>query len=292
MKQLVSLIFIFSLCTTSIFAQKHKYKKVKNSVGKGTFFFDWGYNRTVYSKSDIRFRGAGYDFTVKNSVAKDNPSKLGWHYLDLTRISVPQFNYRIGYYFKNHWAISFGQDHMKYIFADQNHVQISGHIDPGVDQATYLSGDYDNYDFVTNRNTFHYENSNGLNYLHFKLTRSDQWYETKSGWFGFTTNAGVSLGGILSFNDFTFGGQKDMVTISLSGYGISANVGLRLEFFQHVYLQANYAGGFMHQAHVKTRPNDASAYASQKYGFMKIDAEIGALFYFRTKNNCNSCPNW
>ncbi|MCO5260877.1 MAG: hypothetical protein M9916_12090 [Crocinitomicaceae bacterium] len=292
MKQLVilTLIALFSL---PAIAQKRKYDKPKDADKKGTLFFYWGYNRSFYSKSNLRFVGSGYDFTMGDAKAHDNPSKLGWHYFDPKRITVPQFNVRIGYYFKDNWAISFGYDHLKYIFADQNHVKLSGHIDPGVDNTTMLSGDYKDYDYTTDRNTFHYENSNGLNYLRFEITRSNQWYRTKGkGWFAFTTNIGASIGGLLSYNDFTFAGKKDMVTISMSGYGISGHLGLRFEFFRHVFLQANYGGGFMHQVKVRTRPDDKSAFARQVYGYMQMEAVIGALFYIPTKNNCGTCPTW
>ncbi|HLU86981.1 MAG TPA: hypothetical protein VKZ44_04435 [Taishania sp.] len=291
MKHIFSFLVILVL-TTPVVAQKKKFANKKEADGKGTLFLYWGYNRSFYTKSALNFQGEGYNFTMANAKAHDNPSKFGWHYFDPKKLTIPQFNVRVGYYFKNNWALSFGYDHMKYIFADRNQVKLSGHINPGVDPVTHLSGDYDEVDYTTDRNTFHYENSDGLNYLRFELTRSKQWYETKSGWFGFTTNAGVSAGAILSFNDFRFAGENDMRTISLSGYGISAHLGLRFEFFQHVFLQANYGGGFLHQVHVKTRPSDLTAFARQKFGYMEMNAVLGAMFYIRTKNNCNSCPTW
>lgn len=224
--------------------------------------------------------------------AQDNPSKLGWHYFKPNAITIPQFNVRLGYYFKDNWAISIGYDHMKYIFNDNNQVKLSGYVTPGLDTVTNLSGNYDNMDYTTDRTKFHYENSDGLNYLRIEVMNSKQWYRTRSGWFGFTTNIGASIGGVLSYNDFRFAGQNDMRTISLSGYGLSAHLGLRFEFFRHVFLQAGYSAGFMHQVKVKTRPNDITASARQAFGFMEMDAVIGALFYIRSKNNCNSCPHW
>lgn len=291
MKHVLTVLLLIVLVLPAA-GQKRKYSKKKEADAKGTLFFYWGYNRSFYTKSNIQFQGSGYDFTMAGARAHDNPSKLGWHYLNPKSLTVPQFNIRIGYYIKNNWAISFGYDHLKYIFADQNQVRLSGYIEPGLDTESNLSGNYDNADYTTDRTNFHYENSDGLNYLRFELTRSYQWYKTKSGWFGFTTNASASAGALLSYNDFRFAGQNDMRTISLSGYGLSAHLGLRFEFFQHVFLQANYGGGFMHQVHVKTRPNDVSAYARHAYGFMEMNVVIGALFYIRTKNNCNSCPSW
>lgn len=269
-------------------------KKTKNSNGSGTLFGHWGYNRSGYTKSNIRFKGTGYDFTMKESVAHDNPSPFSQdNYLNLKRLTVPQFNLRIGYYFKEHWAISIGYDHMKYIFADQNEVLMDGYIEPGLDTINFWEGFYNNYPVTTNRDNFHYENSDGLNYLRVELTRTDMLFGFgNQRQFAISSNLGVAAGGLLSFNDFTFAGQKDMRTISMSGYGVSAHAGLRFEFFRHVYIGTNIAGGLNHQLKVKTRPNDASAFARHAYGYYEANAVIGFLFYIRPVNGCDSCPIW
>jgi len=290
MKKLLIIVLISS-CSLPIIGQEDT-KKSRNSVGKGMFFFNWGYNRSGYSKSDLRFKGPGYDFTMANAKSTDNYAKFGRVYADITSITVPQFNVRLGYYFNNNWALSFGQDHMKYLFADKNEVKLSGYIQPGIDKASNLSGDYNDVAYTTDRSTFHYENSDGLNYLRFELTRSDMWYKTPNKLFAITTNAGLSVGGILSFNDFDFAGRKDMRTISLSGYGISAHLGLRLEFFERVFLQFSSGNGFMHQVKVRTRPNDRSASASQTFWYSEINGVVGLFFYLRGKNYCNTCPTW
>src|ERR1035437_6297194 len=40
---------------------------------KGTFFFYWGYNRAAYTNSDIHLKGDGYDFTITDLRARDEP---------------------------------------------------------------------------------------------------------------------------------------------------------------------------------------------------------------------------
>ncbi len=286
--KVISLLLL--LCLTLNVQAQSKKKAKKVSYNKGTLFGYWGYNRSAYTKSNLRLVGQGYDFTLKNATAHDNQSHRFEEYIDLGNITVPQFNGRIGYYFKNHYAISFGYDHMKYIFDDGNRVLLDGHIDPGLD--TVWSGDYNNQAVITNRDNFHYENSNGLNYLHFELMRSDMLYHTKNTKFAISTNFGIGMGGLLSFNDFNFEQQKDMVTISLSGYAVSAHVGLRFEFFNHFFLQTEGSGGFMHQVHVHTRPNDREAYATQKYGYVMGHIVGGFFLYLKPTNSCNTCPTW
>lgn len=164
MKHILTILLLVVLVLPAA-GQKRKYAKKKEADAKGTLFFYWGYNRSFYTKSNIQFKGSGYDFTMAGARAHDNPSKLGWHYLNPTSLTVPQFNVRIGYYIKNNWAISVGYDHLKYIFADHNQVRLSGYIEPGLDTESNLSGNYDNVDYTTDRTNFHYENSDGLNYL-------------------------------------------------------------------------------------------------------------------------------
>lgn len=285
MYRLVAILLFSSLA----FGQQSKPKK---SWARGTLYGYWGYNRAIYTQSDIRFVGYGYDFTLHNSKAHDRPAPLSRAYINPSLITVPQFNARIGYMIRNNWGLSFGYDHLKYIFSDGNEVLLSGNIDAGVDEVTNWSGTYDNEPITTSEENFHYENSNGLNYLRLELSRIDPWYQTNNEKFTVSTSLGLSTGGLLSFNDFTFAGRKDVVTISMSGYAISAHVGARLEFFRHVFLQGNLGGGFMHQVRVKTRPNDASAFARQKYGYLERNLVLGFLLYLRPTNDCNSCPKW
>jgi len=44
---------------------------------KGKFYIFWGGNRESYTKSDIHFEGANYNFTVHDVTAHDKPK--GWH---------------------------------------------------------------------------------------------------------------------------------------------------------------------------------------------------------------------
>jgi hypothetical protein len=267
-------------------------KKVSNS--NGTLFGYWGYNRSFYTNSNIRFVGPGYDFTLSGSKAHDNPEKFNpGVYFNPTKITIPQFNARIGYYFRDNWAISFGYDHMKYIFADQNEVHLSGSIDPGVDDVNFWSGTYNAEPVTTDRETFHYENSDGLNYLRLELTRTDQLVKLGSkDQFVISSNVGLSTGGLLSYNDFKFGGTESIRTISMSGYGLSLHVSPRFEFFRHIFIQSGIGTGFMHQTKVQTRANDPSSFARHSYGYLEWNTVVGFLLYIRPTNACDSCPVW
>ena len=213
MKKLFIIFIIFS--TGICFSQYYRKSKTKRSWSAGTLFFYWGYNRSFYTKSNINFIGTGYDFTLNGAKAVDRPSKKIGTYFSPNELTVPQFNLRIGYNIKNNWAISIGYDHMKYVLVENQPYSLSGYIKPGIDNVTNWSGNLNNEPVITEQETFHYENTNGMNYIRLEVSRIDQWFRSQGGEFAISSSFGLSSGGILSFNDFTFAGKKDAQTVSM-----------------------------------------------------------------------------
>lgn len=291
--KILTLLLLLSLTSFESMAQYGGKKK--ESTEKGAIFLYWGYNRTHYTKSNLRFVGPGYDFTLNGAIGVDRPEPFSADsYFNPRNLTIPQFNVRVGYYYKKGWALSLGYDHFKYYLKNGNHVNLTGQIEPGVDTVNNWSGTYTGQPVVTDFNTLHYENTNGMNYIRVELMRSFDIYKPRrsKGNFIITGNLGLSAGTILSVNDFNFAGQFDHVTYSISGYGISAHSGLRFEFFKHLFLQAGFNTGFIHQLKVRTRPNDSSSYGRQALGFIEYNAVIGGLFYIKPKKKCDDCPSW
>ena len=282
----VILLILIALPTMA----QRKRNKPKNSHARGTLDFYWGYNHSAYTKSDLQLIGEGYDFTLSKVAAEDRPEPFSSVYFNPTKITIPQFNIRLGYNFWNNFNLSPGYDHMKYVIRNNQDVSINGYVTPGIDEQ--WSGNYNGETVPLNDKHFHYENSDGLNYIRLQLTRVDQWYRTKkTGWFAINSLMGVSTGMVLSFNDLNFAGDFTRRTISASGYGISGHLGVRFEFWRHLFVQTNLAGGFIHQVNVKTRPTGTD-HAKQRFGYIASETVVGFLFYIRPTNDCNSCPHW
>lgn len=292
MKNLLLVVFLISSFFGNAQYRGYKRQKVKKSYAEGTISFYWGYNRSAYTRSTIQFFGPGYDFTLANVQAKDRPTKDFSKYFSIKDFTEPQFNFRIGYNFKNYWMVSVGWDHMKYVMQHNQPYLLTGRINPGVDNVTNWSGTYGGDTVFTEEPKFHYENSNGMNYIRLEFTYIKPWFKTVNGNFLFTTLVGPSFGGLLNYNDFTFAGRKDIATPSMSGFGVSGHAAIRLEFFKHVFLQFNGAAGFMAQSRVKTRPNNYDTYARHHFGYTAGDIVVGGIFYLRPKNGCDSCPHW
>lgn len=284
-------LFMLLICLSPLAQAQVKHKK-KNSTAAGTFFFYWGYNRSYYTHSNIRFVGPDYDFKLKGVAASDRPDAFRANvYFNPSTITVPQYTMRLGYYIRDKWAISFGVDHLKYVMNDHNDVLLDGHIGAGVD--TNWAGNYHDQHVITNRDQFHYENTNGCNYLRFELMRSFSLFELGAKrQIAMTANLGASTGPVLTFNDLNFAQVHTIATPSLSGFGLSLNGGLRLEFFKHFFVQMNSGLGAIQLVHVRTRPDDRNSYAKQHFGYSEYNLAAGFLLYFRSKNGCDSCPQW
>ena len=288
--KLVLIVFLFVLPFTSI--AQHKRMKKKESDNAGTLFAHWGYNQTIYSKNNIKFTGPSYEFTLAGVRATDSQNKLGMDvYLNPLKATLAQYNVRVGYYFKDHWAVSLGYDHLKYQLAPDNNVNLSGTIGMGVDTA--WQGTYNAEPISINPNHFNYANVDGMDFMRIELTRTDKWYALGGqDWFAISTNVGVSAGAVITSNNFLFAGKEDLRTKSLSGYGLAVHMGPRFEFFRHLYFQPNFGAGFLHQLNVKNRPNDPSSFARHAIGYLEFDVLVGVLLYIRPKNGCDSCPVW
>lgn len=286
------IVVLCSIVLVSFIANSQSGHKKKRSTAAGTISFYWGYNRSWYTNSTIRFIGSDYDFRLKGVHASDRPDKFKTSvYFNPRTITVPQYNARIGYYFKDKWQISFGVDHMKYVMDDHNDVLLDGFIATGID--TVWSGNYQDEPVVTDRTSFHYENTNGVNFLRFELMRSFDLFELgRKRQIALTGNLGAGIGPMLTYNDLNFAGEHSFATPSISGYGVGVNGALRLEFFKHVFVQAETGLGIAHLTHVKTRPNDRNQFARQAFGFSQYFVAGGVLFYIRPKNGCDTCPNW
>lgn len=283
----VGIVLLF-LCVSQLQAQRLFNSSKKISNARGTFFMNWGYQRSFYTKSDIEFNNSDYKFTLRNVTATDEPTKNAGDYLRLNEFFNPQYSVRAGYYYMNKYALTFGMDHMKYVLTDGNQVLLDGEIDSSL--HTIWAGDYKNEVVVTNRNDFHYQNV-GLNFIRLELLRTDKLYQSKNKVFALSSNLSLGFGAIVS-NATLLLRPKTTVTRSLSGYGLSASAGLRLEFFRNFYIQSQISGGSINQTNLKTESADKKAYIKQQFWYGQSQVCIGFFHYFKPGNACSDCPVW
>jgi len=165
----------------SIYIPKHR---------KGNITFFWGWNRAKYTTSDIHFWGNDYNFILKDVQAKDHQSAFDPSlYLGITNITIPQYNWRVGYYLTDKYHISVGFDHMKYVMVNDQASVIDGYIhniDPKYD------GNYANQPFTIAKDFLLFEHTDGLNYINSEIRRSDVFFTSK--YFNVSVIEGVGAG--------------------------------------------------------------------------------------------------
>lgn len=81
---------------------------------------------------------------MENVDAKDKPKPFGIYYFKVDEITIPQTNFRIGYFFKENYTVSIAVDHMKYVMSNNQTLKINGNINKG----GAFDGVYNNDDIV------------------------------------------------------------------------------------------------------------------------------------------------
>lgn len=266
MKRIVSSILLSTILTAISTAQTDQSIPDK----KGSFYIYWGWNRSAYTNSDIRFKGNNYDFELSNVIANDRQSPFKTRiYLNPHNLTIPQYNLRLGYYFKDKYQISLGADHMKYVMKNDQTVKIDGYIDS---TGTPYDGVYHNSDIVLARQFLMFEHTDGLNYLNVELRRSDKLYARKNLYI--SVQEGAGLGVLMPRTNTTLLNNPRYDEFHLAGYGMGVVGALNVTFFKYFFIQAEAKGGFIHMPDIRTTM-DPSDKASQHFLFMQFNGLFG-----------------
>ena len=251
--------------------------KTKN---KGKFYFYWGWNKSQYSYSDLTFKGDDYNFTLYNVAAKDRQTQ--WDadvYMNPTNISIPQTVGRIGYYFHDHWNISIGVDHMKYVMVSQQFATIDGYIDLK-DPVSEFNGVYDNAPIYIDEDFLEFEHTDGLNYVNVELSRVDnlgdhlQWNSKK---IQLNVLESVGVGVLYPKTNTTLMSKERYDAYHLSGFGLSLKGGVNLTLFDHFFVQAELKAGYFSMPNIRTTTSSADS-ASQDFFFFQRNISFGYIF--------------
>jgi hypothetical protein len=249
---------------------------------KGSFYLHWGYNFSWYGKSNIHFTGPGYDFTLKQVVAKDRPSRLSLQYLNPAKLTIPQFNFHIGYYFKDNWAVALGWDHMKYVMDIPQKIIIDGRIDPSISEPGQptgsFAGTYKGQEMVVSKEMLTFEHTDGLNYASVEVERNDDIWVSHSQKRILAMETGLGTGALIPRSDvrlFTLGKNNYW---NLAGYGLSAKAGLKFHFMKRLYLQNSTKVGWINLMNIRTTGRDGIDKANQKIRYIENYTVLGFLF--------------
>lgn len=261
-------IAILILATQIVSAQNGPLIEKNNQKGK--LYVYWGWNRGWYTTSDISFGGPDYDFNLNKVVAKDRQTPFSLNaYLNPTLITIPQYNFRVGYFISKNYDISFGVDHMKYVVQSEQTVQISGYISS---TETEYDGEYDNDDIIIEEGFLNFEHTDGLNYLNVEIRRFDNIFDFNKVKINLTE--GFGLGALLPKTNSTLLNNERHDDFHLAGYGISAVVAINISFYEIFFIQSELKGGYINMPDIRTTMDKADR-ASQSFLFSQLNIVFG-----------------
>ena len=268
-KLIFFLILFFSFFDSN--AQNSDYKK-------GDFYTYWGWNWSWYSKSDIHFKGDNYDFKIHKAKAQDRQSEFSVDtYLNPANMTIPQYNFRFGYFIKKNVDISFGIDHLKYV-VEQNQIgRISGFIN---NTGTKYDGVYNNTLLPISEDFLKLEYTDGLNYINFEIRKHSSTFVLPIGALGSKNNLklktiyGVGLGFMLPKTDSTLLNNERNDNFYLSGYGLNSMVGLNVKLFKNFFFQTELKGGYVSLPNIRTTSSKIDK-ASQDFFYAQYNVVFG-----------------
>lgn len=279
MKKVICTILVGIFSISSLMAQEASPSRY-TATNKGKFFLFWGGNRGYYSKSDINFKGNGYDFTLYDVAAVDRPK--GWHidYINPLRMTIPQTNARVGYFFSDNWSISAGVDHMKYVMKQNQTVKMSGTISGS---GTSHDGVYNNADKVLTEDFLTFEHTDGLNYVTLELSRVDDISKLfgirNTDIFQVNLTEGLGFGVLYPRSNTKLLNKERYDEFHVAGVGMSAKAGLNLVFFKHLMIIGELKGGYINMHDIRTT-NNISDKASQDFFYFQTMLALGGIFRF------------
>ena len=274
MKHTIVVLFFLSLSNLG-FSQN-----VRNSKGrKGEFYFYWGWNRSWYGNSDINFKGKHYNFTLSDVKANDRQTPFSFKkYLNPGNATIPQYNIRIGYYFKDNYSVSIGVDHMKYVMAQNQQVSIDGFIS---NSSSVYDGIYNNEQIVLAEEFLQFEHTDGLNYLNVDIRKHfDLMNKNKA--IAIDGLAGMGLGILVPRTNTTLLNKERYDEFHLSGYGLHGLIGLKTTFFNWFFIQGELKGGYISMPSIRTTKFTEDS-ASQNFLFAQANIVFGVQFSLSNK---------
>lgn len=257
------------------------------SSRKGQFFASWGWNRNLYSKSDIFFKGNDFNFRLHNAKADDKRKVFADGFKESEGVSLPesnQINIKLGYFFSHNFNVVLGYDQMMYVMRNDQIGKISGTIATGrylfEGEQYNLDGGYGYEDINYARSFVLFEHTNSLNYAFIGINRFDnlnKLFNINTDKFEINIEEGIDVGMVIPKTTSIVLGNNKFEGNNNTGFGFSANAGLNLTFFKHFFIKPEVKFGHINLKDLRIT-DDPSERAKQKFNFIETSLSLGVRF--------------
>ncbi|WP_080778050.1 hypothetical protein [Chryseobacterium phocaeense] len=269
----------FAQNTVHMETKAYENTQKMNPFKKGSVMIFWGWNNAKYSKSDIRFKGDGYDFQLENVAAQDRQTKFDWGiYFNPGNLTIPQVNYRITYFPKDNFGITVGMDHMKYVMDQDQTVNFKGHISDPQYAAMVNNGQIN----LSDANFLTFEHTDGLNYINIGAQKYHNVLDKKN--IDLFLSYGAGIGALLPKSNVKLMGNERSDRFHLAGFGTDIRAAVNLILISHIVLQAEGKLGYINMPDIKTTLNNKPDKASQDFVYAQFNFGIGYTFNTKKYN--------
>lgn len=263
MKRII-LLAVSCMAFFSATAQDQHKKHYLGFVGNGSLYFSWGYNTEWYTRSTLHVNqpSLGSDYKLINVKAHD---RRGWDEdFFHTALTVPQYNYRLGYFFneKQDFGIEINFDHTKYIITDGQLAHVKGKRNgQQVDETVRFSGE----------NGFYYFLNNGANFLLFNLVKRFGIYHTDDRLFKVDLLAKAGIGPVIPHVENALFGKDNEPGFQLGGWNTGIETALRVTAVKYVYLEFAQKVDYARYSNLKVYEGTAR----QSFGTYELILSLG-----------------
>jgi hypothetical protein len=192
-------------------------------------------------------------------------------------MTIPQTNMRIGYFISDHFNISIGFDHMKYVMYNDRRVDYSGYYP----NAGSYNENPANGQLTLDEDFLLFEHTDGLNYINTEIARVDDissiFKIRNTDKFQINLTEGIGGGFLYPKTNTTLLGKERHDDFNVAGFGLAAKVGLNFTFFKYFFIQTELKGGYIEMNNIRTT-NDSADSAEQNFWFLQRILTIGGIF--------------
>src|ERR1019366_2233188 len=217
---LVSIVSVISIISINATAQS------ATNPFTSRMYFAWGYNKDSYSKSTIHISqpSLGNNYELKNISGND---KIGWDKLFQHPLTIPQYNYRFGFFLKNHPSVGFefSFDHVKY------------QLTPGqtANWVGTVNNQVINTNIVIQDNYFFWKLNNGANFFCFNIMKRYYITGSANGKLKLFNLFKAGAGPTVPHVENTLMGNNNKPHFQLGGWNTALEATYRLEIGNYFY---------------------------------------------------------
>jgi hypothetical protein len=256
--------FLFSISTLFVSAQNGS----TGSPFTSRMYFAWGYNKDYYSKSSIKISQPelGNNYELKNISGND---KVGWDKLFQRPLTIPQYNYRFGFFLKKNPSIGFefSFDHTKYQLTPGQNAHLIGTV----------NGQSVDTNIIIQDSVFFWKLNNGANFFCFNVMKRYYIAGTKNGKIKLFNIFKAGIGPTVPHVENTLMGHKNKPHFQFGGWNAALEATYRLEVTNFLYIDLSNKVDYARYSGLRVYKGTAK----QSFYTYEVIATLGIMLPYR-----------